>query len=103
MDRHGLSLAHEQFLAAQAFGESGEFEKARTALQRFVELLLQGISRQPAGADTVSTLCEGFDWRLALPKLKTGLSDEADWRFRLRLTLLFTELLIQGFEQRLNS
>jgi hypothetical protein len=73
------------------------------ALQLFLETMVDAIKERLNGDDATFPIFEGFDWRLSLRGLRSGLSDDEDWKFRWWLTLLLGEVLLGRFEQRVNS
>jgi hypothetical protein len=72
-------------------------------LQFFLEATVDAIKERLNGDDAAFPIFEGFDWRLSLRDLRSGLSADEDWKFRWWLTLLLAEVLLKRFEQRLNS
>jgi ATP-dependent Clp protease ATP-binding subunit ClpA len=77
-----------------------DWKTAHSALQLVIESVVDGIKERLPGDETVF---DRFDWRTSVGVLNPGLSDEDNWLFQWRLTLLFVEVLIKRFQQRLNS
>jgi hypothetical protein len=99
LNAHGFTEQREHLV--QAFSQAGrpDWAIATRELQLFIEGLSEAIQAKLNGDVSIF---EGFDWGIPLRDLHSGLSDEEDWGFRLRLTMLLAEVLLKRFEQRLN-
>jgi len=80
-----------------------DWKTASAELQLFLETIVDAIKERLDGDDATFPIFEGFDWRLSLRGLRSGLSADEDWKFRWWLTLLLAEVLLGRFEQRVNS
>jgi len=103
LETHGFMASTAHFSYAMAASEKQDWKTAQTELQLFLETIVDSIRQKLNGDDAVFPIFEGFDWRLSLRGLRSGLSADEDWKFRWWLTLLLAELLLKRFEQRLNS
>ena len=103
LETHGFMASTGHFSNAMAASEKQDWKTAQAELQLFLETILDSIRQRLNGDEAAFPIFEGFDWRLSLRGLRTGLSAEEDWKFRWSLTLLLAELLLKRFEQRLNS
>jgi hypothetical protein len=65
--------------------------------------MVDAIKERLNGDDAAFPIFEGFDWRLSLRELRSGLAADEDWKFRWWLTVLLADVLMKRFEQRLNS
>jgi hypothetical protein len=72
-------------------------------LQLFLERLVDAINERLKSDSATFPIFDGFDWRASLRGLRSGLSDDEDWKFRWSFTLLLSDVLLRRFEQRLNS
>jgi ATP-dependent Clp protease ATP-binding subunit ClpA len=96
--KHGFATAMEHFLKATTTG--GDFKTAQTELKLFMQSLVDAIQEHNPGSEVFAPIFDGFDWRTSVQSFSSGLSEEKDWRFRLRITLLFAELLLDRYERR---
>jgi Clp amino terminal domain, pathogenicity island component len=104
LETHGFISAKEHLLSALAASNlHGDWKTAQAELQLFLESLVDATSERLKGENLAFPIFEGFDWRLSLRSLRSGLSADDDWKFRWWLTLLLAEVLLKRFEQRLNS
>jgi ATP-dependent Clp protease ATP-binding subunit ClpA len=103
LERHRFSAPREHLLKAVNAGDQQDWKAARMELQFFLEATVDAIKERLNGDDAAFPIFEGFDWRLSLRDLRSGLWADEDWKFRWWLTLLLADVLLKRFEQRLNS
>jgi ATP-dependent Clp protease ATP-binding subunit ClpA len=103
LEAHGFTTAREHLLKAVTASNHQDWKSAQDELQLFLEALVDETRERLKGDDVASPIFEGFDWRLSLRSLRSGLSSDEDWKFRWWLTLLLADVLLKRFEQRLNS
>jgi hypothetical protein len=104
LERHGFTSSKEHLLSALAgYNLRGDQNAAHAELQLFLESLIDAMKERLDGADVALPIFEGFDSRVTLRGLRTGLPVDDDWKFRWWLTLLLAEVLLKRFEQRLDS
>ena len=103
LETHGFIASRDHFSNAGTTSEKQDWKTAQSELQLFLETLVDAIKERLKGDDAAFPIFEGFDWRLSLRGLRSGLSADEDWKFRWWLTLLLAEVLLKRFEQRLNS
>ncbi len=103
LDRHGFTTSKDHLNKAMSASTQEDWKTAREELQLFLETMVDAIKERLKGDDATFPIFEGFDWRLSLRGLRSGLSDDEDWKFRWWLTLLLGEVLLGRFEQRVNS
>lgn len=103
LESHGFTASRDHFSNAVTASEKQDWMTAQTELQLFLETVVDAIKEKLNGDDAAFPIFEGFDWRLSLRELRSGLSADEDWKFRWWLTLLLAEVLLKRFEQRLNS
>lgn len=103
LETHGFMASRDHFSNAGTASEKQDWKTAQSELQLFLETLVDAIKEKLKADDAAFPIFEGFDWRLSLRGLRSGLSADEDWKFRWWLTLLLAEVLLKRFEQRLNS
>jgi hypothetical protein len=103
LGNYGFAVSEKHLSIAVSASNRQDWKTAQEELQLFFETLNDGIRQKSNSDDATFPLFEGFDWRMSLRSLRSGLSGEEDWKFRWRLTLLLAEVLLKRFEQRLNS
>jgi len=103
LETHGFIASRDHFFNAVTASEKQDWENAHTELHLFLESAVDAIREKLGGDDAAFPVFEGFDWRLSLRGLRSGLSADDDWKFRWWLTLLLAEVLVKRYEQRLNS
>jgi ATP-dependent Clp protease ATP-binding subunit ClpA len=103
LDTHGFVASKEHVLKVRAANDKDDWKTAQMELQLFLETMVDAIKEKLDGDDAAFPIFPGFDWRLSLRELRSGLSAEEDWKFRWWLTMLLAEVLLKRFEQRLNS
>jgi ATP-dependent Clp protease ATP-binding subunit ClpA len=67
----------------------------RAELQLVLQSLVDAFHERNPQSEVLAPLFEGFDWRMSLDSIRTGLSEEEDCRFKFQLTLLLAELLLE--------
>jgi hypothetical protein len=95
---HGFIVPLEHFSKAALAGQGQDWPTAHSQLKIFLESLEGAIKDR--SSDTVP---QDLGWQNAFAGFRTGLSNDEDWGFRLRLALLLAQVLVKRFEQRLNS
>ena len=103
LDRHRFTTSKDHLNKAMTASTQQDWETAPAELQLFLETLVDAIKERLNGDDATFPIFEGFDWRLSLRGLRSGLPADEDWKFRWSLTLLLAEVLLGRFEQRVNS
>ena len=103
LDRHGFTASKDHLYKAMTASAEQDWKTAPAELQLFLETMVDAIKERVNGDDATFPIFEGFDWRLSLRGLRSGLSADEDWKFRWWLTLLLAEVLLGRFEQRVNS
>lgn len=103
LETHGFTASRDHLLKTVTASEKQDWKTAQMDLQLFLETTVDAIKERLNGDDATFPIFEGFDWRLSMRGLRSGLAADVDWKFRLSLTLLLAEILLKRFEQRLNS
>ena len=103
LDKHRFTASKDHLYKAMTASAEQDWKTAPTELQLFLETMVDAIKERLNGDDATFPIFEGFDWRLSLRGLRSGLSANEDWIFRWWLTLLLAEVLLGRFEQRVNS
>jgi ATP-dependent Clp protease ATP-binding subunit ClpA len=103
LNRHAFTTSKDHLDKAMTASTEEDWKTAPVELQFFIETLVDAIKERLNGDDATFPIFEGFDWRLSLRGLRSGLSADEDWKFRWWLTLLLAEVLLGRFEQRVNS
>jgi ATP-dependent Clp protease ATP-binding subunit ClpA len=103
LDTHRFAASKDHLQKAMTASNQQDWKTAQVELQSFLETMVEAIQERLNGDDAAFPIFEGFDWRLSLRGLRSGLSGDEDWKFRWWLTLLLAEVLLKRFEQRLNS
>jgi hypothetical protein len=103
LEKHRFTTSHQHLLRAVTASEEQDWKTAQMELQLFLEAMVDAIKERLNGDDAAFPIFEGFDWRLSLRELRSGLAADEDWKFRWWLTVLLADVLMKRFEQRLNS
>lgn len=99
LDKHGLSVSKAHFSEVMSAQASGDLKTAQAELRFFLDSLVDTIHDRNPKSEVLSPIFDGFDWRTSVQGLRSGLPDEEDWKFRLWLTLLLAELLLDRYER----
>jgi hypothetical protein len=102
LSKHGFDASRDHLSKADAAKINGDLQTARSELQLFLESLIDAIRDRLKGDEATFPIFENFDWKTSMRGLRSGLPDDEDWKTRWWLTLLFAEVVVQRFEQRLN-
>jgi hypothetical protein len=97
LDLPGFATVKEHLVKAMGVKTSGDLKTAQTELRLFLDSLVDAIHVRKPDTDVLSPIFEGFDWRTSVQGLRSGLSDDEDWKFRFWLTLLLAELLLDRY------
>jgi Clp amino terminal domain, pathogenicity island component len=96
----GFSNASSMLSEAAEAGNAQDWATAQLRLLQFFESFVEDV-RIRLNHD--ESIFDGFDWRTSLQSVRTGLSDDQEWYFRWRLTILLADVLLKRFEQRMKS
>lgn len=96
----GFSNASSMLSEAADAGNRHDWATAQQKLLQFFESFVEDV-RIRLNYD--ESIFDGFDWRTSLQSVRTGLSEDQEWHFRLRLTVLLADVLLKRFEQRMKS
>jgi ATP-dependent Clp protease ATP-binding subunit ClpA len=91
--KHNFTVPRQHLMHALAAEAQGVIEDAQRELLVFVETLALAVA-PGTSVDDVLVAVRGF---------RSGLPDEEDWKYRLKLTLLLAELLVARHERHTNT